>query len=746
MTDLWFVPNFLGSAQDDTQLSERENSRSRPLQKSSRGSATERSAKNVSKSLSSRPSKPANDRSPSSSRSPSRPPPSLSLASRSPSSRPPPIRKSSSKSPSSPATSRSPPSHPSLHQTMNQNYHSLDERSSRSVSRSSHSSARPAPRRINSKNAGEQQRKKSTSLKEFNVSDVPQFLVQKFHSESLPPCPRHALYSDKHKILGTPMDDNLNQSYTDRFNSETLHALNRSDSPMSQSRGRGEKQKDQAEPSSRLDTSLSSSPPRPPPLMNSPNKRSSFGVATPSKMLLYARKTLNLSSRKSEKEKVITQSGVLEEPSAQQLDIDEENDTVNTDNTDHLKRLVALRKSRNSEMLVIDTALVNEKKQKERRKEEIARLKSPIKPEKKRNSIKYSDWHYQSRPEIKRNDLRTVSVIDDRHDRRCVRCVVWDPESLFQNDDDENDMMFEMDDESSRKSTNKKNKRIKEKFALKISTRGPKDKYCKRVLNEKKIMTALDNQWHAKLVNTYISDNNLYMLLEYYPLGSLDQMVENKMRKKFSEKTIIFYTACILKGIEHMHKQGVIHRDIKLSNLLVDYEGYLKICDYGLSKFLPLGERTNTYLGTLQYIAPEMISKQSYSHIVDLWSLGICSYEMYYGITPFEPPKHIEYNGETEEDNDVLWRKEVENNILTNTIKFPDPRSSNFSLNLKLFIRSLLDKDVSSRLGYRVSSSPSSSSSSEVSYQDVQNHALFNKFSFSNLERRKITAPPPITS
>lgn len=88
-------------------------------------------------------------------------------------------------------------------------------------------------------------------------------------------------------------------------------------------------------------------------------------------------------------------------------------------------------------------------------------------------------------------------------------------------------------------------------------------------------------------------------------------------------------------AIGYLHSKKIIHRDLKLENILVDQYGYLKIIDYGLAKILKNNEEATSFCGTPEYIAPELVNKQAYDKNVDWWAVGVLIYEMLIGVTPF---------------------------------------------------------------------------------------------------------------
>ena len=106
-------------------------------------------------------------------------------------------------------------------------------------------------------------------------------------------------------------------------------------------------------------------------------------------------------------------------------------------------------------------------------------------------------------------------------------------------------------------------------------------------------------------------------------------------QKRFDEATIKFYATQIVLAINELHTKGIMHRDLKLENILVDEKGYLKIIDYGLAKILGGNELATSYCGTPEYLAPEMVDGQGHDKTVDWWALGVLMYEMLTGMTPF---------------------------------------------------------------------------------------------------------------
>ena len=134
-----------------------------------------------------------------------------------------------------------------------------------------------------------------------------------------------------------------------------------------------------------------------------------------------------------------------------------------------------------------------------------------------------------------------------------------------------------------------------------------------------------------------------------------------------------------------MHSKGIVHRDVKLENIMVEKDGYLKLIDYGLATVLKEDQFAQEFCGTYEYLAPEILKRQAYDKSVDWWSYGILLYEMLIGITPF-----------TNSSRQTIFKK-----ILNNKPILPNRKKYNikYTDELMSLIEQLLNKDPSTRLG-----------------------------------------------
>jgi serine/threonine protein kinase len=177
-----------------------------------------------------------------------------------------------------------------------------------------------------------------------------------------------------------------------------------------------------------------------------------------------------------------------------------------------------------------------------------------------------------------------------------------------------------------------KNKQTNEQFAckkMKICLRRMYDKQA--ILNELKLLACHKCQYIIKLVDAYVTSNHIHLITEYAERGDLSKMIKRlKTRNRYLiEDTVKKYLFQICLGIQYLHNNNVIHRDIKAANIFLTKDNNIKLGDVGIVKIL---KSTNNYaytnIGTPYYMSPELYKNKRYNSKTDIWSIGVVLYEL----------------------------------------------------------------------------------------------------------------------
>ncbi|XP_040568029.1 RAC-alpha serine/threonine-protein kinase [Lepeophtheirus salmonis] len=228
-------------------------------------------------------------------------------------------------------------------------------------------------------------------------------------------------------------------------------------------------------------------------------------------------------------------------------------------------------------------------------------------------------------------------------------------------------------------------------------------------MTEKRVLQKTKHPFLLTLKYSFTTVDRLCLVTEYVNGGEL--YFHLKRERCFSEDRTRFYGAEIISAIAYLHTNSIIYRDLKLENLLLDKDGHIKIADFGLCKEdIQWGRTTQTFCGTPEYLAPEVLNDNDYGRQVDWWGVGVVMYEMISGRLPF-------YNTDQQTMFELIIMEEV---------RFPGRISSN----ARDLLSGLLIKDPFQRLG-----------GGPEDAKEIMNHVFFASINWTDLEQKKIIPP-----
>lgn len=255
-------------------------------------------------------------------------------------------------------------------------------------------------------------------------------------------------------------------------------------------------------------------------------------------------------------------------------------------------------------------------------------------------------------------------------------------------------------------------KETRQYYALKVLSKPNvlKHKQVEHTKTERKVLGEVQHPYVSAMYGAFQSQEKLFFVLEYCSGGEL--FFHLQRQRRFTQEQASFWAAEILLALEHLHKQGVAYRDLKPENLLLDNQGHIRLCDFGLAKsgLEAPDEGAFSMCGTPEYLAPEMLKRDGHGTAVDWWGLGMVLFEMLTGLPPW-------YTTDTAK----LFER-----VKHAPLMFP----RSVSPEAKEIITGLLNKDPSLRFGTTVES---------IEY--MKQHKLFEHIDWDKLGRKELKSP-----
>nr|XP_023857802.1 G protein-coupled receptor kinase 5 isoform X3 [Salvelinus alpinus] len=226
-------------------------------------------------------------------------------------------------------------------------------------------------------------------------------------------------------------------------------------------------------------------------------------------------------------------------------------------------------------------------------------------------------------------------------------------------------------------------------------------------LNEKQILEKVNSRFVVSLAYAYETKDALCLVLTLMNGGDLKFHIYSMGTPGFEKDRVQFYAAQICCGLDHLHQESIVYRDLKPENILLDDNGHIRISDLGLAIKVPEGDPIRGRVGTVGYMAPEVINNERYGMSPDWWGLGCLIYEMTAGRSPFRARK------------ERVKREEVEKRVQEGEEEYSDK----FTEDTQAICRVLLTKDPNQRLGCTAGGSTG-----------VKAHCFFRNINFKRLE------------